>query len=582
MGGTDEQTAELTIANRMGFHVRPVTRFAELARLFKADVQVSLRGRHAPGKSPMFLMSLGGNCGDKLQIRASGEDARQCMAVLLFLAENHFFVEDEPSAVNEPDRHLCRLARIASCFDSDIRVTLNGSTVDAKKKDALLGLELKPLGAGGLPDRRDPTPSRRAPCWTTWSATPSTSRRSWPSRTERLRPDGDTAGHTGQPGHRHRGGLPAGGRGRPHPRALHRRARRRAGGRPAAEGHGPGPGGAGDAGGQGLQPRRLQDRRDIQRPRRHAEGRVLPPRVLRPHPQQEVHGRVRRQPHHAAVAEGLPERPLPGHARAGPGRPGAPPAAQPAGRPPRGAGQPQQRGHPGRPRPEPQPDGLRRPQEGQGHRHRRRRADRPHRHHRQRARHPGRRRPRLRHGRAERRRRRHRRRLPRRGHHPSGHADAGLLRAAAHGGGQERDHPAGGAARPAGGDAGRPARARAGEHRVPARGAARRRARRRGHRPLPHRVPVPDERPRPDRAGALRRLHGGHPPAQRPAHHHPHGGPGGGQVRRRHGADQREEPLPRPPLHPLLPGPSRRSCAPSSAPSCGPASTARSRSCSPW
>ncbi len=150
MGGTDEQTAELTIANRMGFHVRPVTRFAELARLFKADVQVSLRGRHAPGKSPMFLMSLGGNCGDKLQIRASGEDARQCIAVLLFLAENHFFVEDEPNAVNEPDRHLCRLARIASCFDSDIRVTLNGSTVDAKKKDALLGLELKPSARVGF------------------------------------------------------------------------------------------------------------------------------------------------------------------------------------------------------------------------------------------------------------------------------------------------------------------------------------------------------------------------------------------------------------------------------------------------
>jgi len=150
MGGTQERTAELTIANRMGFHVRPVTRFAELARLFKADVQVTLRGRRAPGKSPMFLMSLGGNCGDKLQIHASGEDARQCVAVLLFLGESHFFVEDEPDTVNEPDRHLCRLARIASCFESDIRLTLNGSTVDAKQKDALAGLRLTPSARVGF------------------------------------------------------------------------------------------------------------------------------------------------------------------------------------------------------------------------------------------------------------------------------------------------------------------------------------------------------------------------------------------------------------------------------------------------
>jgi phosphocarrier protein HPr len=144
MAEAEEHTAELTIANRMGFHVRPVTRFAELARLFKADVQVSMRGRHAPGKSPMYLMSLGGNCGDRMEIRARGEDARQCVSVLLFLAQNRFFVEDEPDVLNEPGRHLCRLAYIASCFESDIRVTLNGSTVDAKQKDTLLGLALTP------------------------------------------------------------------------------------------------------------------------------------------------------------------------------------------------------------------------------------------------------------------------------------------------------------------------------------------------------------------------------------------------------------------------------------------------------
>jgi phosphotransferase system HPr (HPr) family protein len=144
MDATHEHAAELKIPNRMGFHVRPVQRFAELARVFKADVQVTLHGRRVPGKSVMNLMSLGGRCGDKMEIRALGEDARQCVAVLKFLAENHFFVEDEPGQVNPPDRHVCRLAYIASCFDSEITATVNGTTVDAKRKDALLKLDMGP------------------------------------------------------------------------------------------------------------------------------------------------------------------------------------------------------------------------------------------------------------------------------------------------------------------------------------------------------------------------------------------------------------------------------------------------------
>jgi phosphocarrier protein len=126
----------------MGFHVRPVQRFAELARFFKADVEVTLHGRSVPGKSVMNLMSLGGRHGDKMGIRANGEDARQCVEVLSYLAQNRFFVEDEPDQVNAPDRHISRLAHIASCFDSSITATVNGSTVDAKHKDALQKLDM--------------------------------------------------------------------------------------------------------------------------------------------------------------------------------------------------------------------------------------------------------------------------------------------------------------------------------------------------------------------------------------------------------------------------------------------------------
>jgi len=144
MAGTQEHRAQLTIANRMGFHVRPVQRFAELARVFRADLEVTVRGRSVPGKSVMNLMSLGGKCGDTIELRASGEDARQCIDVLKFLVQNRFFVEDEPDVVNEPGRHIGRLAHIASCFDSEIKATVDGTTVDAKQKDALRKLGLTP------------------------------------------------------------------------------------------------------------------------------------------------------------------------------------------------------------------------------------------------------------------------------------------------------------------------------------------------------------------------------------------------------------------------------------------------------
>jgi phosphotransferase system HPr (HPr) family protein len=144
MMSSEEHKTELTINNRMGFHVRPVQRFAELARMFKADVEVELRGRAVPGKSVMNLMSLGGRYGDTLQVSASGEDARQCLEVLKFLGEHRFFVEDDPDVDRQTDRHICRLSRIASAFESEITVKVDGAAADAKRKEDLRELGLNP------------------------------------------------------------------------------------------------------------------------------------------------------------------------------------------------------------------------------------------------------------------------------------------------------------------------------------------------------------------------------------------------------------------------------------------------------
>jgi phosphotransferase system HPr (HPr) family protein len=139
-----EHSVEVTINNPLGFHVRPVQRFASLALLFKSDVQVHLRSRTVPGKSVMNLVSLGGRHGEVMRITARGEDARQCVEVLTFLAESSFFVEDSLDTAAQPNRHVERLTAIASCFKSDITAVFDGKTADAKKSKALSVLGLTP------------------------------------------------------------------------------------------------------------------------------------------------------------------------------------------------------------------------------------------------------------------------------------------------------------------------------------------------------------------------------------------------------------------------------------------------------
>lgn len=131
----------------MGFHVRPVQRFAQLARFFKADVQVRMKDRAVPGASIINLVSLGGRCGDTMRIAARGEDARQCIGVLRFLAESRFFVEDNLDGSEQPDRHIERLTRMASCFKSEIKVTLDGRSADAKRPAEVAALGLTPTSA---------------------------------------------------------------------------------------------------------------------------------------------------------------------------------------------------------------------------------------------------------------------------------------------------------------------------------------------------------------------------------------------------------------------------------------------------
>lgn len=141
---------ELVINNRLGFHVRPIQRFAELAQVFRSDIEVRIEDRKASGKSVMGLMRLLGKHGSVMKVTAKGGDAPAALGVLKFLVENNFFVEDDPGTELAPQRHITRLAKIASCFRSRVAVELDGRMADARDVEGLRSLDITPTSKPAL------------------------------------------------------------------------------------------------------------------------------------------------------------------------------------------------------------------------------------------------------------------------------------------------------------------------------------------------------------------------------------------------------------------------------------------------
>jgi phosphocarrier protein HPr len=144
MAAEQGYTAKLVIKNPLGFHVRPIQRFVELARAFRGDIQVEINDRRASGKSVMGLMSLGGRHGSTMTITTDGEDAKQALELLRFLVESDFFVEDGLDASAQPDRHIGRLARFASCFHSQVWLQLGEKRVPADDFERLRTMDVTP------------------------------------------------------------------------------------------------------------------------------------------------------------------------------------------------------------------------------------------------------------------------------------------------------------------------------------------------------------------------------------------------------------------------------------------------------
>ena len=83
-------SARVTISNRLGFHARPATAFAQLAMEFPCNVVVKGPDEEIDGKSVMQILMLGATQGTELEIIADGDAAETCLEKLCDLVKSGF------------------------------------------------------------------------------------------------------------------------------------------------------------------------------------------------------------------------------------------------------------------------------------------------------------------------------------------------------------------------------------------------------------------------------------------------------------------------------------------------------------
>ena len=65
---------EVIVVPEAGLHARPAKELVKKARGYSSDIVVVKDGQEANAKSPLKLMTLGAKKGDRVVVRAEGED----------------------------------------------------------------------------------------------------------------------------------------------------------------------------------------------------------------------------------------------------------------------------------------------------------------------------------------------------------------------------------------------------------------------------------------------------------------------------------------------------------------------------
>ena len=76
---------EVTVVPEAGLHARPAAKFVKTAKGYSSDIVVIKDGAEVNAKSSLRLMTLGAKHGDKITIRANGEDEEAAVEALVAL-----------------------------------------------------------------------------------------------------------------------------------------------------------------------------------------------------------------------------------------------------------------------------------------------------------------------------------------------------------------------------------------------------------------------------------------------------------------------------------------------------------------
>ena len=90
MNDVGQAMGRFTIINQLGLHARAATKLVQLASKYPCDVEIARDDQSANGKSVMGVLLLCGSKGTVLEVRASGDQARECVQAIGELIAGRF------------------------------------------------------------------------------------------------------------------------------------------------------------------------------------------------------------------------------------------------------------------------------------------------------------------------------------------------------------------------------------------------------------------------------------------------------------------------------------------------------------
>ncbi|GAB7021881.1 HPr family phosphocarrier protein [Salidesulfovibrio brasiliensis] len=77
--GGNTLSRQIVVSNLNGLHARPAGRLAQAAQSFKSSITISVEEQEVDAKSILDILTLAAAEGSTLELRATGQDAREAL-----------------------------------------------------------------------------------------------------------------------------------------------------------------------------------------------------------------------------------------------------------------------------------------------------------------------------------------------------------------------------------------------------------------------------------------------------------------------------------------------------------------------